>query len=364
MTVLHLRGVLLGTGDDETERDLYVDGDRLTFDPVAGAETVLDGGWLLPGLVDVHNHPGSPKPGQPLDDALLRAESDAQVAGGVLTVRTPGTAARLPSWYGSDEGTPRVQHAGRWVAVEGRFFRGWGRQVPVEAVADAAVDEAVAAGGGWAKLVVDWSDNTGEVQRYTPSMDPATIAEAVRRVHEAGFRVAVHSQCRETAEAAVAAGVDTLEHGMHLPLHLLEQMAAQGTALVPTLLIFSRVPAGLVSNPRPPEMAELLRTGWERMPGLTASAVEAGVTVLAGTDVIPQAHVLDEVRCLVELAGLSTTQALAAASWTARQFLGLPGLEEGGLADVVGYRRDPRTDLSLLPSPDVVVLRGEVTSRR
>ena len=53
--------------------DLYGDGDRWTSDPVAGAELVAEG-WLLPGLVDAHTHPGAEAPGKPLDEAVLRAD--------------------------------------------------------------------------------------------------------------------------------------------------------------------------------------------------------------------------------------------------------------------------------------------------
>jgi hypothetical protein len=41
----HLRGIVVPEGE---ERDLYVVGDRLTFEPLRRAETVVDGGWLLP----------------------------------------------------------------------------------------------------------------------------------------------------------------------------------------------------------------------------------------------------------------------------------------------------------------------------
>lgn len=356
MTVLHLRGVVLPEG---AERDLYVDDDRLTFEPVPGAQTVVSGGWLVPGLVDVHNHPGAFGPGAPLQPQLLRAHADAQREAGVLAVRSPGAADRLPDWYGGDPGTPRVLSAGRWVAVEGRFFRGWGVTVSEEEV-PAALEAEARAGGGWAKLVPDWSQGRGEEQRYTPSMSPEVIATAIARAHAAGARVAVHAQCRETAEAAVLAGVDSVEHGLHLPEDLLELMARQGTALVPTLLVMSDIPAGLVRRPRPQQMAELLRRGWERLPRLTAAAYEAGVTVLAGTDVLPQAPVWQEVRHLRETAGLPAEAALGAASWVAREFLGLPGLVEGGLADVVAFDRDPRRDLSVLAEPSRVVLRGRV----
>ena len=52
---LHVSGVLL---PEDTERDLYIVGDRLTFEPVAGAEPIADGGFVLPGLVDAHCHIG------------------------------------------------------------------------------------------------------------------------------------------------------------------------------------------------------------------------------------------------------------------------------------------------------------------
>jgi len=68
--VLHVRGTVLPEGD---VRDLWLVGDRVTFEPVAGAETVSDGGFVLPGLVDAHCHLGiafGAKPIQSLDQDL------------------------------------------------------------------------------------------------------------------------------------------------------------------------------------------------------------------------------------------------------------------------------------------------------
>ncbi len=56
--------------------------------------------------------------------------------------------------------------------------------------------------------------------------------------------------------------------------------------------------------------------------------------------------------------GLSPHDALGAASWRARAWLGHPGLEEGAPADLVVYPADPLADLSVLASPSRVVLRG------
>jgi imidazolonepropionase-like amidohydrolase len=56
---LHVRGVVLPDG---VERDVFVVDGRFTFHPVADAQTVLDGGWLVPGLVDAHAHLGLASP--------------------------------------------------------------------------------------------------------------------------------------------------------------------------------------------------------------------------------------------------------------------------------------------------------------
>jgi len=61
--VVRVRGYALPDGEYV---DLYADGDRWTTDPVRGADLVAEG-WLLPGLVDAHTHPGAETPGDPLD---------------------------------------------------------------------------------------------------------------------------------------------------------------------------------------------------------------------------------------------------------------------------------------------------------
>ncbi|HEY7173749.1 MAG TPA: amidohydrolase, partial [Micromonosporaceae bacterium] len=52
---LHVRGVVLPT--DEVV-DLWLVGDRVTRTPMIGADTISDGGFILPGLVDAHCHIG------------------------------------------------------------------------------------------------------------------------------------------------------------------------------------------------------------------------------------------------------------------------------------------------------------------
>ena len=257
---------------EATPVELYADGDRWTTDPVPGAEVVAEG-WIIPGLVDVHTHPGAER---------------------------------------------------RWLAPDGGFFVGGGRQVPVARLAELAARQAAAT--GWAKLIGDW----------TEPVPAATIAEVARRVREVGGRIAVHCQDPDSCCAAVEAGVDSIEHGQHLDPSLLGPMAATGVALVPTLSAFGAAVAEVAAR-EPSERRDRWLAGTAAMGPTAAAANEAGVRVLAGTDA-PELHgrVAAEVRALAG-AGLPSHDALGAASWDAREFLGLGGLEEGALADAVVY---------------------------
>ena len=74
-------------------------------------------------------------------------------------------------------------------------------------------------------------------------------------------------------------------------------------------------------------------------------AYDAGITVYAGTDAggsLAHGLIGSEVAELV-LAGLPPVAALDAACWSARSWLGHPGLEEGAPADLLVLRQDPRT---------------------
>lgn len=349
MTVLRVRGPALPGGD---LADLYADGDTWTTDPVAGADLVAEG-WLLPGLVDAHTHPGAERPGDPLDDTLLRADLGEHVAAGVTLIRSPGLAGDPPGWFGRDPALPRAVHAGPWIAQAGQFFDGWGRRASHAELPAIAAEQA--ARTGWAKLIADWGPGDDPI--------PADVLTAVvRAVHDAGGRVAVHSQQAEGGAAAVAAGVDSLEHGMCLDAALLPQMAAGGIALTPTLSVITVSLSQVREAPDGPRKDWYVR-GASAHGQLAALAAEAGVTLLAGTDSRPHGRVPDEVRALAA-AGVRPHDALAAASWGARGYLGLPGLEPGAPADAVVYAGDPRADLGQLSEPLAVILRGRLVYRR
>jgi imidazolonepropionase-like amidohydrolase len=343
MTVLRVRGRALPDGD---EVDLYADGDRWTTDPVPDAELVATG-WLLPGLVDAHTHPGVTEVGQQLDEDQLRTDLRDHVDAGVTLIRSPGLAGEPPDWFGNDPDLPRASHAGLWIAQHGQFFDGWGRRATHDELPKIAAEQAQRT--GWTKLIGDWGMDDDPIPLQI-------LTEVVTAVHAVGGRVAMHSQQAAGGANGVAAGVDSLEHGMCLDPDLLTQMAAQGTALTPTLSVILGSMSRVSQRPDSPHRTWYL-DGAGRHGSLAAAAAEAGVTVLAGTDSWPHGKIADEIRALAD-GGMSPHDAIGAASWGARAYLGLAGLVPGAPADVVVYDEDPRADLDQLDHPRAVVLRG------
>jgi imidazolonepropionase-like amidohydrolase len=357
LTALHVRGVALPA---EESVEFWIVGDCLTRERIQGATTVVNGGWLLPGLVDAHTHPGAEQPGQPLNDTLLRRHARAHVDAGVTFLRVPGSAGQLPAWFGEEPDQPRVVSAGQWLALPGMFYDGWARHVDESDLAEAAVAECLAS-SGWCKLYADWV--VAEAGLDTPALSTERLAEVTQRVHAVGGRVAVHAQTAAGARAAVLAGVDSLEHGLGLDMSLLDVMAARGTALVPTFTVWSSF-HDVVRASRSDRFRNWFSAAFANLGPLVRAAHEAEVTVLAGTDsygtsALPHGRVAGEVRHLIA-AGVPPDAAIGAASWTARAFFGWPGLDEGAPADVVAYDRDPRADLSVLEMPARIILRGRI----
>ncbi|WP_431882124.1 amidohydrolase family protein [Micromonospora gifhornensis] len=355
---LHVRGVLLP--DDEV-RDLWLVGDRITFEPVPGAETIVDGGFVLPGLVDAHCHIGIARGATPitsLDQArtLARIDRDA----GVLAIRDAGSPFPYPELEDEPD-LPRMVRAGRHIAPPRRYLRDIGVEVEAAQVA-ATVAEQAAAGSGWVKLVGDWIDRG--VGDLAPAWDADTMAAAVAAAHAAGVRAAVHTFSESAVEIMVRAGVDSVEHGTGLSLDLIDLMARQGTALIPTMINIQTF-GHIADQARPkfPGYADHMIALRDRFPEVVRSAYEAGVPIFVGTDAgggIDHGLAAEEMLLLHEQAGMSTEDVLAAATWRAREWLGFPGLVDGGLADLVVYSDDPRRDLRAVREPARIVLRGRV----
>jgi imidazolonepropionase-like amidohydrolase len=162
--------------------------------------------------------------------------------------------------------------------------------------------------------------------------------------HAAGLPVAAHAVAGPGVRAAVAAGVDSLEHGYALDDATISAMVERGTAYVPTRTVVYLVAEGVaVDGVRPPAGAQANARWAEAVHADSLRrAYAAGVTIVAGTDYRHGALPL-EIELLVA-AGVAPVDALRAATGSAARLLrraDLGSLAIGARADLLVLRGDP-----------------------
>lgn len=358
-TALHVRGICL---PDEQERDVWIVDGRITFEPVVSAETIVSGGWLLPGFVDAHCHVGIDVGGRhvEVDDELIE-QALVERSVGALLLRDAGSPVDNRIVQTRDD-LPRLVRAGRHIARPHRYIRDLGVEVePEDLVAE--VERQAVFGDGWVKLAADWIDRS--VGDLAPVWPDDILAGAVARAHELGARVAAHVFGEDALVGLVHAGIDSIEHGTGLTEDLLDEVVRKGIAVVPTLVNIDTFPGIAASGESKfpvyaAHMRALHATSRQRL----LNAWEAGVPIYTGTDAggsLRHGLVREEIALLVE-AGIPQADVIAQASWRAREWLGYSGLVEGAEADFCVYAVDPRTDLSTLYEPTRIVLRGCVVA--
>jgi imidazolonepropionase-like amidohydrolase len=359
MSALHLQGPVL-VGPDDVRPEAWVLDGRFTLERPSGPVDALPG-WVLPGLVDAHCHIGLGKHGEVSgQEAEQQALTDR--AAGALLLRDAGSPADT-RWVDDRDDLPVLIRAGRHIARTRRYIRDFADEVEPEELVE-TVRRQVRRGDGWIKLVGDWIDRgTGDL---APCWPADALKDAIAEAHAAGARVTAHCFGEECLPDLVAAGIDCIEHATGLTDETIELFVGNDVAIVPTLINIATFPqiAAPAVEKFPTYASHMLDLHARRYDTVRA-AHEAGIRVYTGTDAggaLAHGRVADEV---LELAasGFSPTEAIAAATWDARPWLGRPGLEEGAQADLVVYAADPREDLAVLQDPRAVVLRGRVVKK-
>jgi imidazolonepropionase-like amidohydrolase len=356
---LHLTGPILAGPDDERQQAWIVDG-RITYQTTGsgGADAGSIEGWVLPGLVDAHCHIGLGPEGA-VDHATTEQQALADRAAGTLLVRDAGSPADT-RWVQEREDLPRLIRAGRHLARPKRYLRGFAHEIEPDELAAYVAQEAQR-GDGWVKLVGDWIDR--DVGDLAPCWPRWALDEAMAAAHEHGARVTAHCFGEDSIRDLVEAGIDCIEHGTGLTAGTIPLLAERGIPIVPTLINIASFPAiADAGQERFPAYADRIRRLHARRYETVADAHDAGIAVFVGTDAggsLPHGLVAAEVEELMR-SGLAAVDALEAACWSARRWLGRPGLDEGDPADLVIYPADPRIDPAVLAQPTAVVLRGVV----
>jgi imidazolonepropionase-like amidohydrolase len=344
---------------------------------------VIDGGgrMLLPGLIDAHTHASGLVPRVPrgAEEALpgtaahfLQAELREYLRRGVTTIRVTGSQGRAPQEarqamrYGAFRG-PRLLTCGKIISATapgGRFYGDMYREADGPDDVRRAVREQIRAGADFIKVMT-----TGARSNELEDPDPLQLTEAelstvAGEAHRMGFKVAAHAEGLAGCEAAIAAGADTIEHGMYLHQRpdLLEAMAARGQVLVPTLAGYywmagpgdgvSGADAAAHAEPpaeMTPMLAGLARSNIEDGAASLQAARAAGVKIAVGSDVSLGTGL--EIQLMIRH-GLTPAEALTAATSTAAQALDLAEhigtVHEGRIADLVIVDGDPLEEPGLL----------------
>jgi len=386
-TILKNMTLIDGTGRAPVERAVVAIRDEkvLYAGPAsawqdAGSDSLhldLSGRFVLPGLIDAHVHlSGSGEADSQFGDGdaamVLKILSNAQknLAAGITTVRDLGGWNELEfvvrDWIRRDEfAGPRLCLAGRFISITeagAEYYKGMYRVADGVGEVRKAVREQVKNGADVIKMGV-----TGAVlvESGSPGATHFNVDEMQALMEEArkfGKRVAMHAHGIDGIRKAVAAGVDTLEHGTYLyqDPEVIETMAQQGIFLVPTLKVGWDII--LADDPNIPEwiMEKNKSTQGDAIRSLKM-AYDAGVPIAMGSDVGTPLNYHGENALEVhwmQRAGLSAMDAIVAATGNAARALGwnswLGTLAPGKVADLIVLDSNPLDDLRVLAQKEHV----------
>lgn len=313
--------------------------------------------WALPGLADCHAHLAADSlatvdVGGEIEAVKRRAF--AQLDRGVFLVIDKGwrddVVLRLLDEPPATR--PHLEAAARIITGVHGYFPGFAVEVDDDALAGAVAEANIK--GGWVKLVGDWPQRgRGPVLNFGEE----ALARACEIAHAAGAKVAIHTMAPDMPARAVRAGVDSIEHGLYLTTADLEELGRRGGAWVPTIANAEDIVAGFGPGST---AARVLGDGLENLRGLLPLAAEAGVTVLAGTDLgLQHGEVATEVLRLNQY-GLDGLAAVDAAGPAAYRYLALSPFSVGATADLLLFERDPVTDLAVLATPAAGMRAGRI----
>jgi imidazolonepropionase-like amidohydrolase len=380
---------------------VVVVGDRIDSvgTSVPAGATVVDLGdrVLLPGLADVHTHillQGDATEAE-YDEQILkeypahrvvRAVRAMQIglSHGFTTMRdleTEGAGyADVAIRDAVNEGVvpgPRLKVVGPALSTTGTYpilhFRpDWKFPVGVMTCDGAdgcrkAVREQLSYGTDWVKIYA----NTGGLRLTNdgyidspPNWTKEEIEAVVSEAHARGSKVAAHATSDTGVRIAVAAGVDSIEHGDSIRPEAAAEMARKGIFFCPTLTV-----SWYVAEPRAKEGRGI----WAEMPKILAKSFEnarkAGVKIAFGTDaggfpwteINQAAEFGHEVRL-----GMTPIEAIRTATTNAADLLGLAGqigtIEKGAFADLVAVSGDPLADVAVLSKIDWVMKGGKIVA--
>jgi imidazolonepropionase-like amidohydrolase len=188
----------------------------------------------------------------------------------------------------------------------------------------------------------------------------------VEEAHKQGLKVAAHATTAQGIENAVAAGVDSVEHGHRADRDGLAMMKAKGTFLVPTIGGPDASYERAKNEPMTLEQRERREAFMRSVQETLQQAMNLGVKIASGFDAsgaAKQGRNADELVALVKH-GMPPLEAIRAATTNAAELMSwqdrVGALEAGKWADLIAVEGDPLTDISVLQQVKFVMKGGTV----
>lgn len=399
-SIIHAGRVLAdpATGRVLTEQSILVGADGRVLSVEAGyvtrdGATVIDqrNRFVLPGLIDSHVHlTGELGPTQIIDevtltpsDAALRGAGYARVTllAGFTTVADLGApndsifALRRAIAEGRVPG-PRIIASGSSITPDGGHGDANGFSPSVVDVLRSpsacsgaddcrrAVRRQIQAGADVIKITATGGVLSNTAAGVEQQFSDAELQAIVEAAHAMGRRVTAHAHGAGGINAALRAGVDSIEHGSYTDAESLRLFRRGDAYLVPTILagvtVEEMADAGGILTPAQATKAREVGT---RMRQSIVNARRAGVQVAFGTDSGVSRHGINarEFQFLVE-GGYTPTQAIRIATVDAADHLQLNGtagrIAAGYSADIIAVDGDPTQDVETLMHVRFVMARG------
>ncbi len=333
---------------------------------------LAEGQTLMPALIDGHVHLALD--GEDFKQARaawdrphalegrIRRALEEMTRSGIGAVRDGGDcrAINLEARALVSEGRckgPRIVATGRAVREKGGYGTFLGPDYGSRESIPAVVEQALASGADQLKVVVSGVVSFIEYGLVKGLlMEPDSLRRLTACARERGLKVMAHASSAEAVEMAIAAGVNSIEHGYFVNQAGLQGMAERQVAWVPTVIPVAVQAREPLSSLRTPLEIEVITATCKGQAGNLTRALQLGVPLGAGTDSgaagVGHAHSLIEELLLYRAGGLSNRQVLKAATIANAGILGLEKeygqVERGYRAALIAVRGNPLQDLNIL----------------